>query len=320
MIGRFPLWATLLPLLVGILVWGLLWRGQAAGFEADLQKILPSAEIVVTGFPYRLEAKVAPVRLSHQDTALVASLTAPEVSVNRVPWQPDRQVINLTGSTASIALKPILGAAARITAPEAQASLRLDQGRIARLSGVWEEPKLETGLLPVAATARHFEAHLRETPSSKAAPASPRLPTQVQLMLSARALRLGGSDSLDFVLDSDLTARAAIESLAGWASGGTAEIRAATLTDATGEVARLSATLVDDKGELRLAGTIESVCPANVRAAIAGLPPVSEKRLRKPERIAIGGTLPGNIQAAPPTAGRPAGPVRGQEPPCPRLR
>lgn len=320
MIGRLPLWATLIPLAVGLLVWGVLWRGQAASFEADLQKLLPGTDISVTGFPYRLEAEIAPISRRHEDTALVASLEAREISVNRVPWQPGRQVLNLTDSTARLALKPLPGVTARVTAAEAQASLRLEQGRIARLSGVWENPRIETGLLPSAATARHFEAHLRETPSSKAAPASPRLPTQVQLVLAADALRLGSGDPLGFALDSELTARTPIDSLAGWARGGTAEIRAATLSDATGEVARLAATLVAEDGALRLAGTIETVCPANVRAALAGLPPVSEKRLRKPQRIAVGGKLPGNLQAAPPELGRPAGPIRGQEPACPRLR
>lgn len=319
MIGRLPLWATLLPLAIGILVWALVWRGQAARFEDDLQKALPGVDVSVTGFPYRLEAHIKPVSRRHEDTALVAALGAAVVSVNRVPWQPGRQVLNLTDSTAAIALKPLAGVSAKISAAEAQASLRLEDGRIARLSGVWEKPRIETGLLP-AATAGHFEAHLRETPSTGAAAASPRLPTQAQLVLAATALRLGGGDPLTLAFDSELTAGAPLKSLAEWEGGGTAEIRAATLSDATGEVARLAATLVGEGGALRLVGTVETVCPANVRAAIAGLPPVSEKRLRKPERIAVSGTLPGNVVAAPPEAGRPAGPVRGQEPPCPRLR
>jgi hypothetical protein len=319
MIGRLPLWATLVPLLLGILIWGFVWRGQATRFEDDLQKALPGVDISVTGFPYRLEAHVAPASRRHEDTALVAALTATEVSVNRVPWQPGRQVLNLTDSTAEIALKPLAGVSARISAAEAQASLRLEEGRIARLSGVWESPRIETGLLPPA-TARHFEAHLRETQSGKAPAATPRLPTQAQLVLAATDLRLGQSDPLTLAFDSELTASAPITSLADWATGGTAEIRAATLSDATGEVARLAATVVAEGGALRLSGTIDTVCPASVRAALAGLPPVSEKRLRKPERIAVGGTLPGNVQAALPEPGRPAGPVRGQEPPCPRLR
>jgi hypothetical protein len=319
MIGRLPLWATLLPLLVGVLVWAVLWRGQAARLEDDLQRALPGTDIAVTGFPYRLEAHISPVSRRHEDTALVTALKAAEVSVNRVPWQPGRQVLNLTDSTAAIALRPLAGVSATISAAEAQASLRLEEGRIARLSGVWESPRIETGLLPPA-TAGHFEAHLRETPSAKSAPSSPRLPTQAQLVLAAKELRLGQSDPLALAFDSELTAGAPLASLAGWATGGTAEIRAATLSDRTGDVARLTATLVAEAGALRLSGTVETVCPANVRAALAGLPPVSEKRLRKPERIALSGTLPGGIVAAPAVPGRPAGPVRGQEPPCPRLR
>ncbi|MFN7175250.1 MAG: hypothetical protein ACK4MT_11250, partial [Thermaurantiacus tibetensis] len=101
----------------------------------------------------------------------------------------------------------------------------------------------------------------------------------------------------------------------------TAEIRSLTLSDPTGEVARLSATLVPDgAGRLRVAGTIETVCPASVRAALEGAPPVSEQRSRRPETIAFEGLLPRDLRVAPRDPSKPPPPVRAQEPECPRLR
>jgi hypothetical protein len=329
MIGRLPLWAMLVPLLVGVAAWALMWRSYADGLEADLRQVLPpGTEIATSGFPYRLEAHVTPLDLSHRDTALAARLKAGDVSVNRVPWQRDRQVLNLTDSVADIALTPLPAARARVAAAEAQASLRLEPergqgGRIARLSAIWVQPAIATGLLPGPIKAARFEAHLRETPADSARPdpRSPRLPTQVQLVLDGTGVQFGAGDPLALALAAELTAGAPISSLRGWAKGGTAEIGSATLADATGEVARLSATLVPDgAGALRIAGTIETVCPANVRAALAGLPPVSERRVRKAEAIAFSGTLPGGVSAAARNPALPPAPVRAQQPPCPRLR
>lgn len=324
MIGRLPLWTMLLPLVLGIAVWAWLWRGHAAGLEADLARILPpGTAIEAGGFPYRLEVDVAPLDIALDDVALQARLKAANATVNRVPWQRERQVMNFGDTVAEIALKPIQGAVARIVSPEAQASLRLEDGRIARLSILWEGAEIQTGLFATPATARHFEAHLRETPAKdgQKETASPKLPTQAQLVLSGQDVRFGGGEPLELSIDSELTAGAPIVSLASWADGGTAEIRSATLRDATGEVARAKATLVPDgmRG-LTVAGTIETVCPATVRAAMEGQPPVSESRARKPELIAFSGTLPGKLVPAPRDPAKPPPPVRAQEPPCPRLR
>ncbi|WP_199556171.1 DUF2125 domain-containing protein [Sandaracinobacteroides hominis] len=324
MIGRLPLWMMLLPLVAGVAIWAYVWRGQAAGFEADLARVLPpNSEIEAGGFPYRLEVHVQPVDLLAQDVALKASLKASEATINRVPWQPERQVINLGESVAEISLAPIQGAIARIASPEAQASLRLDGGKIARLSILWEGADIQTGLFATPATAKHFEVHLRETPSSAAAADTdnPRPPTQAQLVLAGESVRFGHGDPLKLELQAELTATSAIRSLAAWTDGGTAEVRQASIHDATGEVASLKATIVSDglRG-LMVAGTIETVCPASVRAAMAGLPPISESRTRKAETIAFQGSLPGKLVAAERDPKKPPAPVRGQEPPCPRLR
>lgn len=324
---RIPLWATLIPLVLGVLLWAWLWRGYEARLESDLAKILPpGTAIEATGFPYRLEARIAPARAALDDVALSASVSAAEAAVNRVPWQRDRQVIAARNSDAAIALKSLPGAHVRVTAPMAQASLRLDDGRIARLSIVWDQPDLSTGLVAVPVRAGRLEAHLRETPAPAGGqPAGtaggPTGPTQAQLVLGSPDIRFGEGAPLVFSLDSELTAAAPLTSFAGWAGGGTYEIRSATLADKTGEVARLSATLVRDaQGRLAIAGTIDTVCPASVRAAIAGEAAPVEQRTRKPERIAISGSLPGEITATARDAGKPPPPVRGQEPPCPRLR
>jgi hypothetical protein len=321
---RIPLWATLIPLALGIAVWGFVWRGYAAGFEADLRQVLPAdVGVDAGGFPYRLEARLDSVKLDHRDAALELGLAAEGATINRVPWQRDRQVITVGKSQARAALAPLTGANVVLDAPEALASLRLDAERIARLSLVWQKPAITTGLIAIPIRADSFEAHLRETPAGGTVggkPAGPRLPTQAQLVLSGEAVRFGAGAPLKLALDSEMTGPGPITSLAGWERGGTAEIRSATLSDATGEVARLAGTLAADGGRLRLAGTVETVCPATVRAAIAGEPAPREMRSRVPERIAIGGTLPGGLTAAPRDPAKPPPPVRGQEPPCPALR
>lgn len=318
---RIPLWATLIPLALGIAVWAFVWRGYEADFEADLKKVLP-ADLMVDagGFPYRLEARLNSVKLAHADTALELDLAAEDATINRVPWQRDRQVITVGRSQARAALTPLAGASVVVDAPEALASLRLDGRRIARLSIVWQTPAITTGLFALPVKADRFEAHLRETPADVAGGSGPRLPTQAQLVLTGEGVRFGEGVPLKLALEGEMTGQGPITSLAGWEQGGTAEVRAATLSDATGEVARLSATLVEDGGRLRIAGTVETVCPATVRAAIAGTQAPQEMRSRVPEKIAISGTLPGGMTAAPRDPAKPPPPVRGQEPPCPKLR
>ena len=317
---RFPLWATLIPLVLGVLVWGWMWRGYAERFRTDLEAAAPAGtKISVGGFPYRLEARIPNAAAVLDAGVLQGKLAVQDLAINRVPWQADRQVLNLDHSVAEIALLPLAGAKARISAEEGQASLHLEGGQIARLSMVWEAPDIETGLLPTPVRAGHFEAHLRETPvEAKQGEAAP---TQAQLVLSGEGVRFGAGAPLSLALDSEFTGPAPIRAYALWASGGAVEIRSATLSDGTGEVARLKATLrPDGKGALALQGEIETVCPASVRAVIAGAPQPEEKRSRKPVQVALSGVFPGGLVAAPADPSKPPPPVRAQEPACPRLR
>jgi hypothetical protein len=317
---RWPLWTTLVPLVAGIAVWAVLWTGYRRDFEATLAAVLPPDTAIETGgFPYRLEATVAPLAIERRDVALVARLEAARATANRVPWQPARTVLSLEETTLALALAPIRGATIAVSAAGAQASLRMESGRIARLSAVWTDAVVETGLLPVPARAASLEAHLRETPATGSDPRSPRLPTQDQLVIAGTDVRFGRGEPVDLKIDAEVTAPGPVASLAGWQQGGTIEIRSAVLSDATGEVARLEGTIVPSKGGLRFSGTVETVCPASVRAAVAGGPQVVEQRSRRPERFAMEGPMPGGMMAAPRDAAKPLPPVRGQEPPCPRL-
>lgn len=324
---RIPLWVALIPLALGIAIWGWLWRGHESRLAADLGRVLPpGAQVETGGFPYRLQARIQPADILFDDTALTASAKAAEAIVNRVPWQPDRQVISLRDTSATLMLKPLQDARMWVVAPGAQASLRLDGKIVSRLSIVWDQPEIATGLFAGPVRAAQLEVHFRETPAPESvattpSSASPVFPTQAQLVLSGTDVRFGNGMPLALALESEFTARTALSSFAGWADDGTFEVRGATLSDATGEVARLTATLVPDGDDhLAIAGTIDTVCPASVRAAIAGEPAPTELRARKPERIAISGRLPGEVAATPRDATKPPPPVRGQEPPCPRLR
>ncbi len=319
---RWPLWTAFLPLIVGVTVWAIVWRGYAATFEADLRRVLPeTVELSVGGFPYRLEARARDVRLAHRDAALDAMVSAEAVAVNRVPWQRARQVVNLEQSVTEVALRPVRVARVRVEAAEAQASLRLDGRRIARLSGVWREARIATGLFDAPVTAASFEAHLRETPAEgQPGAGGGRLPTQAQLNLAAEGLVVGGGDPMQMRLATEVTAARAVTSLAGWQRDGTVELVEGTLADVTGEVARMRARLTPAAGgAIAIAGTVETVCPASVRAALTGGPPVAEQRVRRPQTVRFEGPLGGPLAVSAAEPGPPA-PVRGQLPPCPRIR
>lgn len=316
--SRIPLWATLAPLVLGILLWLWLWRGYAADFRAELEKALPAdTAIEISGFPYRLEARVQHFDARGGDV-LHGAVRADELVVNRVPWQRNRQVLSLRNPVAEVEVAPLAGAGIEVAAPESQASLHLEQGRLARLSMVWEQAAIKTGLLPVQADARHFEAHVRELPADGAASANA---ARAEIILSGEDVQFGGGDPLSLAVEAEVQGRAPLEGYAGWADGGIVAIRSASLTDAGGEVARFSGMLKPDgHGAMQLQGAVETVCPATVRAALQGLDHKHEMRARKPVVLAVSGAFPGDLTTPPADPSKPPPPVRGQDAPCPRLR
>jgi hypothetical protein len=321
MIGRLPLWATLAPLLAGVLLWYWLWDGYRRDLVAGIEAVLPGVAVESGGFPYRLEARIAPLAYDHGGTIL-GSVRAAQLQVEQQPWQPGRQVLSLTDPVATIAVAGLAGAGATVRAPFAQASLHRQADVLARLSIVWERPSIAVGVLPGPIAASHLEAHLRETPGPRRAPAtSPRPPTQAQLVLMGKNVRWRGGDPLRVDLSAEITARRRIATYAEWAGGGTFEVEDLVIADETGEIARIRATVVPDgAGRLRMAGVVDTVCPGAIRALDKGsVRGARERRARRPVRIAFSGYLPGAITLAPADPGRPPAPVRGQEPPCPRL-
>ncbi len=327
---RVPLWLTLVPLVLGGLVWFFVWGGYRDGFRAELQRALPGADIDVGGFPYRLQAKIAQPRLGVDLPGLTAGGEAQAAVVNRVPWKADHLVINLEQPIARIRVNPLLAAQGAVRAAGAQVSLHRDRraerrvdGRasVARLSAVWSDATLTTALLPATLNAPVLETHFREI-VGETAPASGATPARrAQIVVKSEAARLGAGAPLRIEAEATLNAPRQIANYAAWAQGGTAELRRLVLADASGEIARFAGTAVPDgRGGLNAAGTVETVCPAAVRALLSGGAATSEQRLRRPVRIAWRGQLSETPALSPPEAPEVRGPRRGQEPPCPVLR
>ncbi|WP_448586107.1 hypothetical protein [Thermaurantiacus sp.] len=317
MARRLPLLVTLLPLLVGSAAWWVAWSQWRSQLAADLKAVAPATAFGFAGFPYRIAARTADLRLRHDDEALSLALEARSLEVNRQPFRTDRQVVSLAESRALAALRPLPAVRVAIAAPFAQASLRLEGRRIARLSGVWEQPKLDLGFLVLPVQASAFEAHLRETP---AAPGAGPVPSQVQVALAGQGLRLGAGEPLRLSAGLDLLAPRPVTSLAGFRSGGRLALRDLVLADATGEVLRAEAEIrVRPGGAVEARGTIETVCPETVRQAARGERALPERRTRRPVRLSFEAILGEGLIIPPAEPGRPPPPVRGQAPPCPRL-
>ena len=320
---RFPLWLTIVPLVLGGLVYWHFWSGWRDTLRADLAAVLPGVPVVIGGFPYRLEARVDDTPAYGLNGPVKLIVRARRALVNRNPWQRDLTVVRAADVHIAAAIDGIdagparpLGVAA--ASADAVSSLRYGPNGITRLSIVFHGFNATSPVLGTPVTAPTFEVHLRETRarSNEAWSATP--PQQAQVVLSGAGVRFGQGAPLTLDLDAGVTATSRLRDFAGWAAGGTVEIRAATLADASGEVARLAATVVPVGGTLRLTGTVTTVCPATVRAAVDGGVAAPESRRRNPVRLAFGGT-PGFFVLAPVPPDAPTA-VRGQLPPCPRLR
>jgi hypothetical protein len=313
MIRRWSLLLALLPLVLGLAVYFQAWRGWAADFESALAGWFPGKVAVASGFPYRLESELVGVQRLHDGTVQLA-LSADRLRLNRGPWRPELTVFQGQGIRLSAALGTL---AAQVTAASGNASLHLADDRLQRLSIVLPGAHGNAGLGPDF-TAATLELHLRERQPGAAA-AGPLQP-RGQLVIGATGFRLGAGAAL--ALDADLVARgrSRLTDYARWAGDGVVDV-ALTARDATGEVLKLDASIVPLGTDLRLAGSITTVCPLAVQALLLGRPGPPERRLRAAVRLALETALPVGGPAA--LSGIPADlagrPRRGQLPPCPRL-
>ena len=322
---RIPLWLTLVPLAVGIATYWWLWQGWARDFRAEVERWVPGQAVAVSGFPYRIEAAVAQPALGRDDTIAIAARSSAAIA-NRGPWQPDLTVVRLVGPRLAVAVGGIAAATAMradLAGKSALTSINVQRGAVVRLSTVVEAAAGRLGVLTPPLSADRLEVHLREVSGRLPEPWSPALPGRGQAVLAGERLRIGGGDALTLASDIAVTGRGRLTDFIGWADGGTIEVRSLTLADAHGEVARLAATLVPVglKG-VRMAGTIETVCPEAVVAAFQHVTAPPVRRLRAPVRLAFealagpGGTaalrgVPGDLAARA---------RRAQLPDCPVLR
>ncbi len=314
---RIPLWLTLVPLVAAIGLYWLLWSGWAKTFERELAGWLPGAAIGISGFPYRIEADVVAPRLSISGRVGI-DVAADHAIINRGPWQPDLTIIRSDRPRLSIGVGP--GLQMRVNGASALTSVHRVDGQLARLSNVIESARLRLGYLSAPIAADGLELHLRELLPAATAAKSPRLPARGELVIEGERLRIGGGDALTLATDLLVTGAARLTDYDRWTDGGTVEVSALTLADAHGEFARVAATLVPlGRSGLRIAGTVDTLCPATVAAAFAGLPPPRELRLRTVVRLAFEGSETGLHLVGLP-ADLATRPRRGQLPPCPIVR
>ncbi len=319
-----PLWLTLVPLLVGGLVYWSVWTGWAGEFRQTVAAWLPGQTVSVSGFPYRIEASVDQPHLRLAGVVRVEA-TATHALVNRGPWQPDLSVVRAEQPRFLVAVDAQGQRTALQVSAEGKSSLtsvHLLQGQLARLSTVIEAARIRLGFLPAPLTADTLEVHLREVPGRLPEPWSPKLPARGEMVVRGERLRIAGGDALTLAADIAVTGRTRLTSFVGWADGGTVEIGRLTLADAHGDIATLGATLVPaGRTGVRFAGTIDTVCPTTVAAAFSGAPQGGELRLREPLRLAVEGAV--DAVGAVRVSGLPADLAtrarRAQLPACPRL-
>lgn len=312
---RWPLLLSLLPLGLGLAVYGQMWRDWAAGFETTLSAWFPGQHPAVGGFPYRLEAEMAGVSRRHDGTVRLA-MAVDRLRLNRGPWRSELTVLQGQG----IRLSAGLGALApRVAAAAGNASLKLDGDRLARLSIVLPGARGNFGLGPDF-RADSLELHARDR-AGKADANGQALPPRGQLVMNGAGLALGQGAPISVTADATVRAAAPLRDYTRWAAAGGSIDLSLTGGDATGELFKLDATLVPLGTGLRLAGTISTVCPLAVQAALNGAAPPAEARLRAPVRLSVETALPAGGPVA--LSGLPADlatrPRRGQLPPCPRL-
>ncbi|MFZ4689396.1 MAG: hypothetical protein ACOYLS_09170 [Polymorphobacter sp.] len=317
MMRRIPLWLTLLPLVAAVGLYWLLWSGWARDFDGVVRHWLPAADFGITGFPYRLEAEVAGPLVSGGDVVKLFA-GAQQARINRGPWQPELTVIGTRYPRFSAIIGPGLGAS--FSGKSAMTSIKVVDGRLVRLSTTVEAANARLGFAPVAIAADALELHVRERRPAKDGEGGATLPPRGQLVIAGQRIRFDKGDALTLAADMVATGAGRLLGFDQWATTGTIEVTNFSLSDAHGEVAGITATLVPTgRTSLRFAGTIETICPASVAAAFDGRAAPAEKRLRAPLRLAFEG-VPGALRLTGVPSDLAQRAVRGQMPPCPVLR
>ena len=314
---RIPLWMTLVPLVAAVCLYYLLWQGWARDFDTLVRGWLPATPFEVTGFPYRLEAVVDRPELKGGDVVRLFA-SAQRARINRGPWQEELTLVGADYPRFAAIVGPGVGAS--FSGKSALTSIKVEAGRLVRLSSVIEAAKARLGFSPVAIAADSLELHLREREIDAKAVEAATPPPRGQLVISGQRVRFDGGDALTLAADMTVTGPGRLIAYDRWSTIGTIELTRASLSDAHGEIAGFTATIVPlGRRALRFAGTVDTVCPATVVAAFEGRGADTEKRLRTPIRLAFEGE-PGAMRLAALPADLGQRPVRGQLPPCPRLR
>lgn len=310
-----PFLLALAPLIVGLLIYAVYWRGEARKLESSIARVAGAEEVEVGGFPYRLNAVLPQLSLARGGSAASVTLDAGQSQVSSGPFGASLHVGYLTDVRIAARAGDIGGVV--LTAPDARASLRA-QDLIERLSVRFERASVGLSLFDGELAAAPLEVHFRETPNAAPA-ATATAPGQAQMRIA------GTFETADrrfaASLPIEVTADAPLSSLAAWRDGGTIEIDGGAITGPDGApLAGFDATIAQlPDGTLALSGTAATDCPATFAALVAGDPgPAEEFRRRRPAEFVIGGTVAAPIlrRLETPSGGR----VRSLEPPCPDLR
>ncbi|MGB3722525.1 MAG: hypothetical protein WA979_06875 [Pacificimonas sp.] len=310
-----PFLIALAPLIIGLGIYFIYWRGEAEALSTAISSVT-GEDAGVAGFPYRLNARLNGLTVERGGENAAVRIVAGESEIGSGPFRAGLYVGYLRDVEVDAA-SGLPSLTAKITAPEARGSLRAD-ALIERLSMRFERATVETPLFNRPVTARELELHFRETPNPTPSDmATP--PGQAEGRL-AGLFDFANAASVRVSLPLVVTATAPLTSLSGWRDGGTVEVENAEIAIGGAPLATFDATLAPlPDGALAIAGTLTTDCPLTTTALLTGRPaPAEEFRTRRAAEIALGGSLGDLSLRRLDTAS--GGRVRSQEPPCPGLK
>ena len=309
---RGPLLA-LAPLLIGLGVYFLYWRGEAAAFADNIAHVV-GVRPQIGGFPYRLSAAMDELSVTRGGEAARVSLDVGHSEIASGPFRGDLFVATLGDVRIQTNAAGIPAAPVTIAAPRARASLRTGRW-LERLSLRLETATVALPLFDSPVGAEGLELHLRETPNDSISGGAS---GQAEARIAGRFAFPTGTVAAS--LPVRLLAAGPLTSLAAWRRGGGVVIDGATLMAAEdAPLAGFDAVLTPlADGSLALSGALATDCPRTVAALLTGVPPGEEFRTRRPTVFSLGGTL--SEPRLIPTDNASGGSVRSREPPCPDLR